>query len=212
MSQHPDPSVAEDAEPNRDPSAELIRLSAAVDVILEAVEKAAQPTTQHVGRDVNDALLGAAYGRAYRCMRSIRELAARGEADDAAIIARALVSLVARSLYLVAPDDATERRARFERALLTWADAMLRASDDLEAAGFEHDGDRDRVARIVATAKRRGIPKLPNDHDILVGLGLRSYYARIYRLASEVVHYSVGSALDGFVEYPRSGVIGGRSR
>ena len=29
------------------------------------------------------------------------------------------------------------------------------------------------------------------------------YYARVYRVASDVVHYSIGSALGGFIEYPR---------
>jgi hypothetical protein len=63
----------------------LERICAAVDVILKEVENA--PTKRGaVERDVNDAFLRAAYGRAYRCLRSIRELACRGEADDAMIL------------------------------------------------------------------------------------------------------------------------------
>jgi hypothetical protein len=33
----------------------------------------------------------------------------------------------------------------------------------------------------------------------LGGLGLNFYYARVYKLASDVVHYSIGGALGGFL-------------
>jgi hypothetical protein len=43
------------------------------------------------------------------------------------------------------------------------------------------------------------VPPLPSDRELLDTLGLGTFYARVYKLASEVVHYSIGSALDGFL-------------
>jgi hypothetical protein len=53
------------------------------------------------------------------------------------------------------------------------------------------------------------VPRLPPDRQLLEALGLKAYYARVYRLASDVTHYSIGSALDGFVEYPHRHLGGG---
>jgi hypothetical protein len=103
----------------------LERICVAVATILAAVERA--PTERReVERDANDAFLRAAYGRAYRCVRSIHGLACRGEADDALILTRALLSIVARSLYLVAPDDPSERARRFDSARRSWAEQALK--------------------------------------------------------------------------------------
>jgi hypothetical protein len=55
-----------------EPTPWLARICTPVDLTLEAVENA---TTCRAPRDLNDTFLGAAYGRAHRCMHSIRELA-----------------------------------------------------------------------------------------------------------------------------------------
>jgi hypothetical protein len=92
----------------------LERICVAAEVILKEVENA--PTQRsEVADDASDAFLRAAYGRGYRCLSSIRELACRGEADVAMILTRALLSIVGSSLYLVAPDDADERARRLTR-------------------------------------------------------------------------------------------------
>jgi Family of unknown function (DUF5677) len=179
-------------------SSGLERIVAAVDVILNEVEGAPTELAEPE-RDVNDAFLRVAYGRAYPCLRSIRELAGRGEADDAMILVRSLLSIVARSLYLVAPEEATERERRFDSARRSWAEQALSALDALTAAGFEPADDRDRIARIATATKERGVPTLPNDRELLDALGLGAFYARVYKLASDVAHYSIGSALDGFL-------------
>jgi hypothetical protein len=182
------------------PTPSLIRIVAAVDLILEAVEKSVEDgTTSPAPRDIHDAFLGAAYGRAYRCMRSIRDLAFRGEADDALILTRALVSLVGRSLYVVQPDDAAEREERSLRWMRTWARDMGKAADALVAAGFEPSDPEERadLARLTGAG-----PFLPDDRQLLGLVGLEAHHARVYRFASDVAHYSMGSALDGFVEYP----------
>ena len=193
-----------------EPTPSLARICAAVDLTLEAVEKATTDSPGPAPRDVNDAFLGAAYGRAYRCMRSIRELAGRGEAEDALILTRALLSLVARSLYVIQPADAAERERRVAAWRRLWAEDAVAAGDDLSAMGFEPDGDREGTVRIAEGDKARGVRLLPPDRQLLEALGLAPYHARVYRLASDVAHYSIGSALDGFVEYPDRLSGGGR--
>jgi Family of unknown function (DUF5677) len=177
----------------------LDRICAVVDTILDAVKKAPTESPGAAAKDVNDAFLAAAYGRAFRCMRSIRELAGRGEADDAFILTRALLTIVARSLCLVESDDPEERERRFDSARRSWAEEALHALDELEAAGFEPTDERERIERIVEATKGRGVPRLPSERKLLSQLGLRPYYARVYKLASDRVHYSIGSALGGFL-------------
>jgi hypothetical protein len=192
------------------PTPSLVRLCAVVDSTLDAVETATTTSPGPAPRDLNDSFLGAAYGRAYRAMRSIRELAGRGEADDALILTRSLLSIAARSLYVVQPEETAERERRAAAWRRTWAEDAARALDDLAASGFEPVDDRDRITGIAEAEKGRGVPRLPPDRQILEALGLAVYYARVYRLASDVVHYSIGSALDGFLEYPDRVVGGGR--
>jgi hypothetical protein len=143
--------------------------------------------------------------RTAACARS-EDWSERGEADDALILTRALLSLVARSLYMVQPDDTGERERRASAWRRSWARDALRTVDDLAAAGFSPDDDRERLRRM---AEDDDVPLLPPDRQILQSLGLEVYHARVYRLASDVVHYSMGSALDGFVEYPNQ-LGGGR--
>lgn len=95
----------------------------------------------------------------------------------------------------------------------TWAEDAVRALDDLAASGFApQDNERARIARLASLDQARDVPRLPNDRDLLRALGLEAYYARVYRLASDVVHCSIGSALDGFLELPEKVVGGGRVR
>jgi hypothetical protein len=193
-----------------EPTPSLIRLCAVVELTLQAVEKATTDALGPAPRDLNDTFLGAAYARAYRCVRSIKELAWRGEADDALILTRALLSVIARSLYIVESDDAEERERRAAAWRRRWAEDALATIDDLAETGFDPADDRDRIADIAELEKARGAPRLPPDREMLAALGLSVYYARVYRLASDVVHYSIGIALDGFVEYPDKIVGGGR--
>lgn len=154
------------------------------------------------GRDRNDQLLVAAYGRAYRCFGSIRALAEppRSEADDAVVLTRTLLSIALRSLYLVAPDDLDEREERFRSATLTEWRSKIRELRALRMAGFEIDVEPERLEENVARLQQIGVSLLPPDAEIAMSLGLRLHYDRVYRLASEWTHYSITAALDGFVE------------
>jgi hypothetical protein len=186
-----------------DPSADdvLGHLGRAVDVILEAVENAPTGTPGTPVRDANDTLLCAAYGRAYRCLRSIRELAGRGEADDALVLTRALVSLVARSLWLASPDDPAERKVRLDRARRSWAEEAVKTARDLRSVGFEPEGE-ERAQALLDQLEQVGVACLPDDRSLLVALNLEAFYPRVHRRASDVTHFSLGAALEGFLERP----------
>lgn len=184
-----------------DPARQLEAISNVADVILEAVASSSTASPGHSVRDVNDALLCAAYGRAYRCLRSIRQLAGSEEADDALSLTRALVEIVARSLWLVKPTGSDEREGRFDSARRSWAEDTVKALRDLHALGFEAD-DPGRVQAIATTLESRGVPRTPDVRTMLLDVGLVHFYPRVYRLTSDVLHFSVGAALDAFLERP----------
>ena len=159
--------------------------------------------------DRNDRLLVAAYGRAYRCFVSIRELAGRGEADDAAILTRALLSIGLRSLYLVGSDDPAERDRRFRRAGRTFFEEFKKvAKEEAAAGGVLGEAEVKRTEETIARFEADGMPPLPSDYDIANGLDLLPFYTRVYRPGSEVMHYSIGSALDGFLELTHEDLVG----
>jgi hypothetical protein len=161
-------------------------------------------------RDRNDRLLVAAYGRAYRCFVSIRELAGRGEADDSAILTRALLSVALQSLYLAMPDDPVERDRRFRRAGRTYFEKFIKAArEEAAAGGVLDEADVERAERTIERFKAEGTPPLPNDYDIARELNAIPFYTRVYRTGSDVAHYSIGAALDGFLELTHSELIGG---
>jgi hypothetical protein len=172
------------------PTPSLERLCLVVDETLEAVERAAVDPLVTAVRDMNDTFLGATYGRAYRCMRSIRELAGRGEADDAMILTRSLLMTVARAFYLVAPSDRNERARRFASWQLTSARQTVHIFDDLSATGFGPSDGRERFAQIVEAEEARGTQPLPPERQLFRELGLEPFYARVFRIASDTVHYT----------------------
>ena len=175
-------------------------LVARVDCILDAV--AVAPATDVPTRDRNDAFLCAAYGRAHRCMRSIRDLAEREEADDAFVLTRALVSLVAVSLWLVKPDDAAEREERFDSWRRSWVENTAKALEYERSLGHEPNLDPDHIRTIANDLKERGVAQLPPERNLLADRNLEAMYAKVYRPASDVAHFSLGAALDTLVEHP----------
>lgn len=178
------------------------------DQVIEWVE-ATVPGESGVGtQDRNDRLLVAAYGRAYRCFVSIRELAGRGEADDAAVLTRTLFSITLQSLYLIATDDPTERQRRFRRAGRTYFENVAKIAREEVAAGVEPEVEAERAEANVARLKEEGVPPMPSEYDIARELDITNFYTRVYRPGSNVAHYSIGSALDGFAELTHSELIG----
>jgi hypothetical protein len=182
------------------PTDELEHIVRVADTILSQIKS--NSVEQVPVHDVNDAILCAAFGRAYRCFRSIRELAGRGEADDAFVLTRSLVSIVARALWLVAPDDDVERERRFNRGRRSWAEWAAKTGRDMASEGLSFGVDPARAQALVDRLDARGIPSLPDDRSMLDSVGLTRFYPRVHRVASDVVHFSLGAALEGFLERP----------
>jgi hypothetical protein len=198
--------------PHPDPD----RLRAAVDRVLELVPQALKESEGPVIRDWNDRVLVEAFTRAYRCLRSVRELAGRDEADDAYVLTRALVSLTLQYLWLVSVEDEDERRDRFRRLHLKWAKERATLGEELFDLGYmpadvERAEDlRAEVAKFRARAdelEREGVRRMPTEKDMALSLDrdlkpemprfFELVYARIYRTTSHVAHFGLGAALAG---------------
>ena len=77
-----------------------------------------------------------------------------------------------------------------------------------EAAGVVSDIESNRLADLIDRLKAQGVRPLPSDHDLAVSLNLKPFYTRVYRPGSDTAHYSIGAALDGFLELTDSNLIG----
>jgi hypothetical protein len=161
----------------------------------------------------------AAFARAYRCLRSVRELAGRGESEDAAVLTRALVSLAAQYLWLACVENVDERRDRLRRLQRKWASGRATLGEELIDLGYTPDDERsaeqfrEDVAKFRARAdelEREGIRAMPNERDIALRLDrdlqpetprfFELLYTRAYRPTSHIAHYGIGAALGGVGE------------
>ena len=124
------------------------------DEILELVGQSAPGEPGVETRGQNDRLVVAAYGRVYRCFDSIRRLAAEGAADDALVLARALLATALTSAYLVQPGEADERQARLRRAILTYVEGRKRFAEEMRAAGLDTDAPEELDERRAAARRR----------------------------------------------------------
>jgi hypothetical protein len=194
---------------------DLRRLCNAVDRVLELVRARLPATDGPAIRDWNDRLLVAAFARAYRCLRSVRELAGRGEFEDATVLTRTLVSITLQYLWLARVDDAEERSDRLRRLQLKWASERAVLGEELEDLNYlPVDGTaeqlREQVALFRAKAnelERECVRRMPAERDIAKRLDrdlepeaprfFELVYARIYRPASHIAHYGIGAALTG---------------
>lgn len=199
------------ASPAQPSNAELDAIVTAVDAILAAVETSlSTPAVE----DEAQSFLVSAYGRAYRCMRAIRELAAppRADADHALVLTRSLVSTIARSLWLAAPEHGADRAYRFLQWQYRYALDERFTLVDLCRQGFEPEPEiLGKVRAAVRRMKEAGIEPMPGDRQLLKVLGLAPLYARVHRLGSDITHFSLGSAVDGFLDPVTPGMLEGRS-
>lgn len=199
---------------------DLQRLCELADRVLELVRTRLPQTTPQV-RDWNDRLLIEAFARAYRCLRSVRELAGRGEADDAAVLTRALIVLAFRYLWLARVDDEDERSDRLRRLLRKWSTDRATLGKEMIDLGYVPDDEagaeqlRQHVAAFRERAdalKHEGVGPVPDDKAIAISLDrdlepeaprfFELTYTRIYRTTSDVAHYGIGTALAGFPRNP----------
>ena len=199
------PDVPEAAEPP-----DLPRLLELADQVLDLTLTRLPEATPEI-RDWNDHLLAEAVGRGYRCLRSIRTLAAAGEGEDAAVLTRALVALTLRYLWLAAPNDTAEREDRFRRLIRLWARERATVIEELNDLDVLEDDTAAQAFRAKADELRvEGVRRVPHDDVIARRLDhdvqpepprfFELVYALIYRTTSEVAHYGLGTALAGYME------------
>jgi hypothetical protein len=163
----------------------------AADEIIELVRS----TSVGGGRgDSSGLLMFSAYLQGYRRLRVIRDVARTGAGSEAVILARSLVSLVARAVYVDAPREPAERRRRFLQYRRRDLQDQIRTTRALVAAGFDIDDDLDEHQREIAQIGDVG--DLPSDASLMrsdAGLGVM--YARVYAPGSDHVHFSQRVAL-----------------
>lgn len=117
------------------------------------------------------------------------------------MLTRTLLFIALHSLYIALPDDPSERQKRHRSSGLTSMKAELTAKADQAAAGFDVSGyDLERVERIVDHLEQEGVPRLPPLEQIAKAVGFGPFYPRVFRPTSAVAHYSIWSALDGYIE------------
>ena len=175
-----------------------------VDEILEIVRSTDVGGGGERGDMAGAAMFGT-YLQAYRRMRSIRDLAAVGAGPEASILARSLLGMITRAIWVDQPADPAEREARFAR----WLKREI--EDEIhEAEGRGELGDD--VSEELRTLQPRldelvDVRPIPNDRQLIKEeLGLAPHYWRVYVGASGHVHYSLRSAIDEIREAAAKGV------
>jgi hypothetical protein len=166
-------------------------------------------------RDWNDRLLIEAVARGYRCLGSIRELAAAKRSEDAYALTRILVSLALQYLWLARVEDVDERRDRRRRLQLKWVKERAALGKELmDLAYLPVDGTAGDMSEHVKEFRDKaqqlageGVERLPSERDMALELDrelqpevprfFELVYARIYRPTSQVVHYGLGAAIRG---------------
>jgi hypothetical protein len=103
--------------------------------------------------------------------------------------------MVARAIWIDQPDpvDKVARRARFERWKKRDLRDQLNDVETLVAAGFDVDADLEELRNGISRLDRA--EAMPNDRALLEDLRMTVYYARLYRLGSQHVHYSLELAI-----------------
>jgi len=180
-----------------DGSAQLERAVKIADAIIDLVSKHAPEGV--MSRDRNDQFLALAFGRAFRCFRSIRDVAGNyAEGDDAAVLTRALAVIALRSLWLATPEDPDERIRRGRMVELDGLKHLLTHARSVEALKMDPGTPSTDLTPRVEELEALGVDGMPSDEAIAHELGLEHVYAVVYRSTSHVAHYSVPTALRGF--------------
>jgi hypothetical protein len=193
---------------------DLRAMCATADRVLALVREWMPEEQPPAVEDWNDQLLVAAFARGYRCLRSVREIACRGEADDAAVLARALVALTLRYVW-VGRAEGEERRARLRRLQRKYVSDRATLGEELEGLGYLPVGMSAEFRATADQLRADGVPTMLDDKAIALQLDrdldpeaprfFELVYARVYRATSEVAHYGLGALFQGFEEPPVGG-------
>jgi hypothetical protein len=138
--------------------------------------------------------LTGAYLRAWRRFTNLERVAALGAGEESVILARSLLSLVARSLWVAMPAGPGIREERWKRYAKAYLLDRIKTIEEMKAAGFEVDEDVLK-AEHAQLEPMTDAKKLPGDKDLLMALNLGAFYPRLYRLGSDYAHFSLGLAI-----------------
>jgi len=174
---------------------------AAADAIIELV--GANPPEGGVRGDTGEATMFGTYPRAYRRFMRIRDLGRLGAGEEALILARSLLSMIARAMWVDWSSDKAERVDRFNRWKKRELEDDIQEAKGLQVVGFAVDLDlTDYAKQLDELGNARA---MPNDFDILKSMDLTAFYERVYRPGSRHLHYSLHHALDELIRAANSG-------
>lgn len=145
--------------------------------------------------DAADQVMVAAYVKGLRRFIAIRRLAGLGAGPEAMILARSLLSMVARATYVAGPVDPIVRRERWHEFARSDRKRVIEALEGLRTAGFDiEESEIDEVrGELLELGEGRS---LPGDKQLLETVGLSAYYHRLYRIGSDFVHFGLGLSID----------------
>jgi hypothetical protein len=146
--------------------------------------------------DAAGLVMHGAFVRAFRRFVTIRQLAGAGAGEEAVMLARSLLSILARSFWVDAPTDPSERRRRFDSYKKRQLQDELAEAEGLAAIGLEMEVEADVGELRAQLAELATVPRLPPDAVLLKSLGLDVYYERLYRRGSGYLHFSLRTAID----------------
>lgn len=160
------------------------------DLILELVR-----TTDVGGQrgDIAGAAMFGAYLQAHRRLKTIRDVAAAEAGPEAFILARSLLSMTSRAIWVDLPVEDEERDRRFERWKLRELTDEL---DDLEGFVSADVAEARADLREQLALIREDTP-IPGDRKLLEEeLPLGVQYQHLYRPGSGFVHFRLRHAVD----------------
>jgi len=106
--------------------------------------------------DTAGLIMFGAYVHGFRRFSAIRRLAGDGDGAEAIILARSLVSMLARAAYVDGPVDRAERKLRWQRYQVTNLRDRIRQIEDLAESGFEIDSDTRELHADLAELEQQG--------------------------------------------------------
>jgi hypothetical protein len=146
--------------------------------------------------DTAGLVMHGAYLRALRRFDVIKQVAAMGAGEEAMILARSLLSIVARAVWVDIPDDPVERRHRYEAFAKQHLTETIRTLEGLTAVGLGESDDAGLVDGLREDLEKvKHATRFPDDRRLLAELNLETFYQRVYRTASDFAHFSLGVAI-----------------
>ena len=127
--------------------------------------------------DAAGQVMHGAFVYGFRRLVAIRRLAGRDEGTEALILARSLLSIVARAAYVDESDEPDERRRRYEQYYVKDLNERLKMVTDLIDTGFDVQDTRQELRADLEPLEQAAVKPLSSDDTLLRKLNLRPFYA-----------------------------------